>query len=129
MAMGIMLVCYASAAYADDLKTDAIPPLPTAGMVTMIDLGAHKCIPCKMMAPIITELQKEYDGRASIIFIDVWEHREQAERFGIRSIPTQIFYNKDGREISRHTGFLDKQSIVAALEKLGVPKPAEDGGQ
>ena len=87
----------------------------------MLDLGADKCIPCKMMAPIIEELQKEYAGRASIIFIDVWKHREQAERFGIRVIPTQIFYDKDGKEVSRHMGFLDKESIVATFKKLGVP--------
>ncbi len=75
-------------------KKSNIPSVPTPGLVTMVDLGAHKCIPCKMMAPIIAELQKEYAGRASIVFIDVWEHREQAQRFGIRSIPTQIFYDK-----------------------------------
>lgn len=88
----------------------------------MVDLGAHKCIPCKMMAPIIAELQKEYAGRASIIFIDVWEHREQAQRFGIRGIPTQIFYDKQGKEIKRHVGFLDKKSIVAMFDQLGVPQ-------
>ena len=88
----------------------------------MVDLGAHKCVPCKMMAPIIAELQEEYAGRASIVFIDVWEHREQAQRFGIRGIPTQIFYDKQGKEIKRHVGFLDKKSIVAMFDELGVPK-------
>jgi len=87
-----------------------------------VDLGANKCIPCKMMAPIIEELKREYAGRASIVFIDVWEHNEQVARFGIRAIPTQIFYDKTGREVERHVGFLDKKSIVATFEKLGVPK-------
>ena len=117
-----MAVCWAaSAVLAEDSKIAAIPPVPTPGLVTMVDLGAHKCIPCKMMAPIIAELQKEYKGRASIIFIDVWEHREQARRFGIHGIPTQILYDKAGKEVGRHVGFLDKQSIVATFEKLGVP--------
>ena len=75
-----------------------------------------------MMAPIIAELKEEYAGRASIIFIDVWEHHEQAQRFGIRGIPTQIFYNKQGKEIKRHFGFLDKKSIVAIFNELDVPK-------
>jgi thioredoxin 1 len=114
------------AAWAGDSKNDSIPSVPTPGLVTMVDLGAHKCIPCKMMAPIIAKLQKEYKGRASIIFIDVWEHREQVQRFGIRGIPTQIFYDKEGKEVGRHMGFLDKKSIVATFEKLGVPK---EGGQ
>ena len=122
--MWVSFFCLPLAAVAGDSKTSQIPPVPTPSLVTMVDLGAHKCIPCKMMAPIIAELQKEYEGRASIIFIDVWEHREQAQRFGIRGIPTQIFYDKDGKEVGRHVGFLDKKSIIGAFEKLGVPKEA-----
>ncbi len=114
--------CCAATVFADESKPSVIPPVPTPGLVTMVDLGAHKCIPCKMMAPIIEELQKEYAGRASIIFIDVWEHREQAERFGIRGIPTQIFFDKEGKEVSRHVGFMDKPSIVGLFDQLGVPK-------
>lgn len=116
-----LLLCCVVTVFADNLEAD-IPPVPTPGLVTMVDLGAHKCIPCKMMAPIIAELQKEYAGRASIIFIDVWEHREQAQRFGIRGIPTQVFFDKQGKEIKRHFGFLDKKSIVTIFEELEVPK-------
>ena len=94
--------------------------IPVKGKVTMVDLGAHACIPCKMMAPIIEELQKEYNGKASIIFIDVWKNRDEAGKYGIRAIPTQIFYDKSGKEAHRHVGFLDKQSIVKILEELGV---------
>ena len=108
-------------ALASDSPSGDIPPIPTPGLVTMVDLGAHKCIPCKMMAPIIEELRKEYTGRASIIFIDVWEHRDQARRFGIRAIPTQIFYDKAGKEVGRHVGFLGKESIEKKFEQLGVP--------
>jgi thioredoxin 1 len=117
--IGTIFFWTAASAYAADAAE--IPPVPTPERVTMVDLGAHKCIPCKMMAPIIEELQKEYAGRVSIIFIDVWEHKEQARRFGIHSIPTQIFYDKQGREVDRHVGFLDKKSIMDKLEKLGVP--------
>ena len=94
--------------------------LPVKGMVTMIDLGAKKCIPCKMMAPILQKMEKQYDGRAAIVFIDVWEHREQARRFGIRAIPTQIFYDADGKEVSRHVGFMSEAEIIKTLSKLGV---------
>lgn len=113
-----------SAGAADRSPEERLPAVPSPGLVTMVDLGAHKCIPCKMMAPIIAELQKAYAGRASIIFIDVWEHRDQAQRFGIRGIPTQIFYDKAGKEVGRHVGFLDKQSIVETFKKLGVPDQA-----
>jgi thioredoxin 1 len=96
--------------------------VPAKGKVTMVDIGAKECIPCKMMAPIMEELEKEYHetGKAAIFFIDVWKYRDQAQRFGIRSIPTQIFYDKDGKEVMRHEGFMDKKAIVAMLEKLGV---------
>jgi thioredoxin 1 len=99
---------------------DQLPQVPVPGMVTIVDLGAKKCIPCKMMAPILQELQKEYEARAAVIFIDVWEKPEAGPKFGIRAIPTQIFYDAQGQEVTRHEGFLDKQSIVAMFTKLGV---------
>jgi len=94
--------------------------LPVKGMVTMIDLGAKKCIPCKMMAPIMERMEKKYEGRAAIVFIDVWENREQARRFGIRGIPTQIFFDADGQEVTRHLGFMPEEEIVKILSRLGV---------
>lgn len=94
--------------------------LPVKGMVTMIDLGADKCIPCKMMAPIMAKLEKVYEGRATIVFIDVWKHNEQAGRFGIRAIPTQIFYNESGMEVYRHVGFMGEKAIVDQLKKMGI---------
>ena len=93
---------------------------PVMGVVTMIDLGAKKCVPCKMMAPILAKLEKAYEGKADIVFIDVWENRQQAQRFKIRAIPTQIFFNEQGEEVYRHLGFLDEKSIVKQLTKMGV---------
>lgn len=86
----------------------------------MVDLGARQCIPCKMMEPILKDVQKEYESRAAVVFIDVWENRQAAARFGIRVIPTQIFYDKEGKEVFRHEGFLDKKTIVHVFGKLGV---------
>ena len=105
-------------------RVDADPPdfskVPVKGMVTMIDLGAKKCIPCKMMAPILEKMEKVYQGKAAIVFIDVWENRGQAERFRISSIPTQIFFNPEGKEIYRHVGFMGEEAIVAQLKSMGV---------
>lgn len=101
-------------------KAEQIPQIPVPNMVTMVDLGAKECIPCKMMAPIMEELEKEYQGRAAVIFIDVWKNPEAGPKFGIRAIPTQIFYDAQGKEITRHEGFLDKQSIVSMFTQLGV---------
>ena len=97
--------------------------IPIKGRVTMIDLGAKKCIPCKMMAPILVKLEKAYKGTADIVFIDVWENKQPAQRFKIRAIPTQIFFNEQGEEVYRHVGFLDEKSIVEQMTKMGVQKP------
>lgn len=92
--------------------------VPVKGMVTMVDLGAKTCIPCKMMAPILVELEKEYRGKAAVVFIDVREDNAQAERFKIRAIPTQIFFDKTGKEVLRHEGFMEKKAISDQLNKM-----------
>lgn len=94
--------------------------VPVKGMITMIDLGADQCVPCKMMAPILTKLQTDYKDKAAIVFIDVWKHKEPIQRFGIRAIPTQIFFDADGKEVSRHVGFMSEKEIVAQLTRMGV---------
>jgi thioredoxin len=94
--------------------------VPVKGMVTMVDLGADACVPCKMMAPIIEKLEKTYRGKAAIVFIDVWKDKSPAKRFGIRAIPTQIFFDKEGKEVYRHTGFMGEADIVGQLKKMGV---------
>ena len=99
---------------------DSLKDIPRKGTVTMLDLGADACIPCKMMAPILAKLEKEYKGRADIIFIDVWKQPEQAKRFKVKAIPTQIFFDKNGKEIGRHVGFLKEAAIVGKLKSLGV---------
>jgi len=115
----LLALCWLSVpAFAAD--GDAVPKAPVPGMVTMLDLGAKGCIPCRMMAPILADLEKEYKGRAAIVFIDVWQYNDQAQRFGITAIPTQIFFDAKGTEVQRHVGFLDKASIEAELKRLGV---------
>ena len=101
-------------------KASAIPEVPAKGMVTMVDVGAKACIPCKMMVPIMEKMEKVYQGKAAIIFIDVWVNREQAPRFGVSTIPTQIFYDAKGKEVYRHIGFMSEEAIVAQLQKMGV---------
>ncbi len=92
----------------------------TAPQPTLLDLGADKCIPCKMMAPILEELRQEYAGRMNVTFIDVWKNPDAAKPYGIQMIPTQIFMNADGRELYRHTGFFSKDDILAKWKELGV---------
>jgi thioredoxin len=101
---------------AEGRTADTKAPVP--GMVTMVDLGSHACIPCKMMTPILEELEKEYKGKAAIVFIDVFQNEDEAKRFAVSLIPTQIFFDRSGKEVYRHSGFLEKQAIIDRLETM-----------
>lgn len=90
----------------------------------MVDLGRNTCIPCRMMAPILEELKKEYEGRAIIEVIDLRENMEAARKYRIRVIPTQIFFDAEGNEVWRHEGYMPKEQIVAKLAELGA-KPVK----
>ena len=90
--------------------------------VIFIELGSVNCMPCKMMQPVIADIEKEYGAQVNVIFHDVWtkEGKPYAEQYGIRTIPTQIFLDKDGKEYFRHQGFFPKEEIIKVLEKGGV---------
>jgi thioredoxin 1 len=102
------------------LASEDVKRGPVKGMVTVVDLGAASCIPCKMMAPILDKLEKRYRGKAAVVFIDLRYNQEAVQQFGVQTIPTQIFFDKNGREISRHEGFLGEEAIVARLTSMGV---------
>ena len=104
----------------DNLATAAPPGTISTKLPKLLDLGADKCIPCKMMAPILEELKREYAGRLEVEFIDVWKNPEAGQRYGIRMIPTQIFYDADGKELYRHVGFISKEDILSKWKELGV---------
>lgn len=87
---------------------------------SMVDFGSDSCIPCKMMKPILEELQEKYRGKADIVIVDVYRYRKIASQYGIRAIPTQIFFDESGKEIWRHEGFLSKEEIVKKLDEMGV---------
>jgi thioredoxin 1 len=90
-----------------------------AGIPRLLDLGAGKCIPCKMMAPILDELKTEYVGSLEVVFIDVWQEKGAGEKYGIQMIPTQIFYDPSGKELFRHEGFFAKEDILTKWKELG----------
>lgn len=86
----------------------------------LLDLGAGKCVPCKMMAPILEELKEEYKNQFEVVFIDVWENPAEAQKYGIKLIPTQIFFDHKGNERFRHEGFFSREDILAKWKALGV---------
>lgn len=95
-------------------------PAPSARIPRLVDLGAGKCIPCKLMAPILDALKEDFAGRLDVVFIDVWEKPEEASKYGIKLIPTQIFYDASGKELFRHEGFYSREDILGKWKELGV---------
>lgn len=89
-------------------------PLPR-----LVDLGADKCVPCKMMAPILEELKETYAGQLEVEFIDVWKDPAPGREYGVKVIPTQVFFDEQGNELFRHQGFMSGEDIMAKWAELG----------
>jgi thioredoxin 1 len=95
-----------------------------AAIPRLVDLGAGKCIPCRQMAPILEELRTSMAGKLQVDFIDVWENPGAGQLYGISIIPTQIFYDAAGQELSRHEGFMAREDILARFKEHGIELPA-----
>jgi thioredoxin 1 len=121
----ILLIAF-STAYGQT-KTGKQQAAPTKSLPLLIDIGAKQCIPCKMMAPILEELQRDYSDSVRVEFIDVWENRSAGQKYGIRAIPTQIFYNASGKELYRHMGFMSKEQIIGVFKELGIEVKKNQG--
>lgn len=105
----------------EDVSTSTVVASPaTASLPRLVDLGRETCIPCKMMMPVLAELRKEYAGRLNVEFVNTEENPDEAVKYGIKLIPTQIFFDADGKELFRHEGFFAKDDILAKWKELGV---------
>jgi FKBP-type peptidyl-prolyl cis-trans isomerase 2 len=96
--------------------TDAL----SNGKPTLAEFGSETCAPCRQMKPILEALTEEYKDRANILIIDVYDDMALTRSYGIVGIPTQIFFDSNGEEITRHTGFMAKEDVIAQLEELGT---------
>lgn len=91
-----------------------------SGKPTMVEFGAKGCVPCDMMQPILDNLRKKFPDRLNVVFVHIGETRILGARFGIRSIPVQVFYDKNGKEVFRHVGFYAEKEVLKQLAILGV---------
>jgi thioredoxin 1 len=103
-----------------DAGQEQAPAVSAQKLPRLVDVGRGTCVPCKMMAPILEELKKEYSGVAVIEVIDLRYDRAAAMQYNIRVIPTQIFFDREGKEVSRHQGFMSKDAIIAKFREMGV---------
>ncbi len=93
--------------------------------ITFLELGSKGCIPCTKMEPILEEISKKYAGQVEVIFYDLKkkENRHWQKKYGIKTIPTQVFLDADGKEIFRHIGFYPQNEIEVFLAKQSI-KPS-----
>ena len=118
----LLLVAVVSAAHAElPSANDAeVTRALASGKPTLVDLGAGSCVSCKQMAPILEEVAGTYRGQANVLFIDVREDPAAGKRFRIQMIPTQIFFDAKGEEVSRHIGFMDRTDLIKELQAAGL---------
>ena len=83
----------------------------------MVDFWAEWCHPCRMIAPMVEEVSRDFDGRADILKCDVDENHQLAEKFGIRNIPT-ILYFKNGKVVDKQVGSVTKNVLTGKLLPL-----------
>ncbi|HEY5552377.1 MAG TPA: thioredoxin family protein [Opitutaceae bacterium] len=94
-------------------------PAPEKRLPRMVDIGAGTCIPCRLMKPILDDLMTTRADQFETVFVDLNHEREKGMSFRIRLIPTQIFFDENGRELRRHEGFFSKEEILKTWENLG----------
>lgn len=87
---------------------------------SLVDFGADGCRPCDMMTPILQTLRQKYEGKLNVLFVHVRQHPILASRYGIQSIPVQIFFDASGKEVFRHEGFFPQDEIEKKLKEIGV---------
>jgi thioredoxin 1 len=117
--IGLLVVVTAAFSAGSPAKKDS-SKLQSKSLPRLVDLGSDKCIPCKMMAPILEELKSEYAGRMEVEFIDIFKNRQMSAKYKIRIIPTQVFIDSSGKELFRHEGFYSKEDMLSKWKELGV---------
>lgn len=91
-----------------------------SGRPSMVEFGAAGCVPCDMMQPILDNLRRNYPDKLNVVFVHVGEERVLASRYGIRSIPVQVFFDAGGQEVFRHVGFFPEAEVSRQLAQMGV---------
>ena len=91
-----------------------------SGKPALVDFGAAGCRPCDMMTPILASLKKKYAGRLNVLFVHVGDEQVLAARYGVETIPVQVFFDKGGKQVFRHEGFFAQAEIERKLGAMGL---------
>jgi len=96
------------------LTQDDFDKTISAAETALVDFWAPWCGPCKMLGPVFEEAEKDINGKAVLAKVNVDEQQDLAAKFGVTSIPTIVVF-KNGKEVSRSLGFIDKAKILALV--------------
>ena len=99
------------------ITTENFESYKNGDLPLVVDLWATWCGPCRMIAPIVTELANEYDGKIVVGKCDVEENDDLAMEFGIRNIPTILFF-KGGELVDKHVGAIAKGDLQKKFDAL-----------
>ena len=101
---------------------ESIPKIEKIYKVTFIELGSVRCIPCKQMQSVMKSIEAKYGKEVKIEFYDVWTEpgKPFGVKYGIESIPTQVFLDETGKEYFRHVGFFPEEELVKVLQQKGA---------
>jgi len=135
----ILSIAFGSFAFTQSKKTaKRAKPIPAMKdtitvvkpLVTFVELGSVRCIPCKAMQPIMKSVEEKYGSQLKVVFYDVWkeEQKHYAEEYNIRLIPTQVFLDVNGKELMRHEGYFPEKEIDAFLQSKGLKPKIIDKG-
>ena len=86
-------------------------------MPVLVDFWAPWCGPCRMVAPVLEELAKEYEGKVKVVKLNIDENQGTATEYGVRSIPTLILF-KDGKECEKMIGVQSKDNLKQMIDKV-----------
>ena len=99
------------------ITTENFESYKNGSLPLVVDLWATWCGPCRMLAPIVSELASEYDGKIVVGKCDVEENEDIAMEFGVRNIPTLLFF-KDGKLVDKFVGSAEKPALVEKFQAL-----------
>ena len=108
------------AVQAERMRDNPVDRARWNGRPSLVDFGSAGCRPCDMMAPILETLKEKYQGKLDVLFIHVGQEPILAGRYGIQSIPIQVFFDEKGREVFRHVGFFPQNEVEKKLQEMGV---------
>jgi thioredoxin 1 len=103
-----------------DLASIPLEQALSSGRPSLAEFGRGTCVPCKAMKPILEELARDYDGKLNVVIVEIDRYRDLTSQYRIMAIPTQIFFDSGGREVTRHIGFLPEEEIIAQLKRMGL---------